>query len=165
MANSNNQPSFPFRLLLRIPVPWVFVLSYLVGLLFEYVLPFDSVSPQASIYIKVCGGLVFLAGVLLASWSLLIFYKVRTTTTPGEHSKILITKGPYRYSRNPMYISLVLAYLGEAGFLVHAWPVIVLPLLLLYLNRVVIPLEEKILANDFHGEYEAYCHKVPRWFF
>jgi protein-S-isoprenylcysteine O-methyltransferase Ste14 len=56
-----------------------------------------------------------------------------------------------------------MAYLGEAGLLAQLWPVLFLPLMLLYLNKVVIPLEEEILSKDFNEEYKAYCSKVKRW--
>jgi protein-S-isoprenylcysteine O-methyltransferase Ste14 len=62
-----------------------------------------------------------------------------------------------------MYVSLILAYLGEAGFLVQIWPVIVLPFMLYYLNYVVIPLEEDLLKKEFGEEYERYCKQVRRW--
>jgi protein-S-isoprenylcysteine O-methyltransferase Ste14 len=63
-----------------------------------------------------------------------------------------------------MYISLLLAYLGEAGLLAQCWPVIVLPLMTVYLNRIVIPLEEDILRKDFKEEFKNYCSRVNRWF-
>ena len=71
--------------------------------------------------------------------------------------------GPYRISRNPMYVSLTLAYLGEAGFLSQLWPVMLLPLTLAYVNLIVIPLEEEVLKGDFKEEYENYCTRVHRW--
>ena len=62
-----------------------------------------------------------------------------------------------------MYISLTLAYLGEAGLLVQFWPVLFLPIVLIYINMVVIPLEEEILLNDFGESYSYYCRRVGRW--
>jgi protein-S-isoprenylcysteine O-methyltransferase Ste14 len=62
-----------------------------------------------------------------------------------------------------MYVSLVLAYLGEAGFLTQAWPLFALALVILYINRIVIPLEEEILRRDFNIEYKEYCFRVRRW--
>jgi len=151
------------NILLKIPVPWVFVLAYLVGLLSQFIFPYKIESLETLYYIKVAGYVLFAIGAIFAAWSLLIFHKARTTTTPGERSNKLVTWGPYRFSRNPMYVSLILCYLGEAGFLVHLWPVFVLPLMLAYVDRVVIPLEEGILKNDFKEEYEVYCTGVRRW--
>ncbi|MCE1197508.1 MAG: isoprenylcysteine carboxylmethyltransferase family protein [Marinilabiliales bacterium] len=151
------------RLMLKIPVPWVYVLTYLLGLLLGYFLPIESSLPFPLMYLKISGVVIFLLGMILAGRSLLIFHRARTTTTPGEQSKVFVTTGPYRFSRNPMYVSLFLAYLGEAGFLSQLWPVLVLPLLWLYLQRVVIPLEESVLLRDFGTVYVTYCQRVRRW--
>ena len=152
-----------FKIIMRIPVPWVFVLTYLVGLVLHFVFPFNMFSKEASLIIRIAGVVLFATGMLLASCCLFLFHKVRTTTTPGEKSVKLVMRGPYGVSRNPMYISLILAYLGEAGFLTQIWPVLVLPLTLIYINYVVIPVEEDLLKKDFKEEYENYCARVHRW--
>jgi Putative protein-S-isoprenylcysteine methyltransferase len=153
----------PIRLLLNIPVPWVFVLGYLVGLIPQFLFPIAIHSQKASIIIKIIGVVLFLIGAFFASWSLIIFHKARTTTTPGETSNKLVMSGTYKISRNPMYISLIFAYLGEAGFLMQAWPILFLPFTLFYVNQIVIPLEEEVLKKDFNLEYENYCSRVHRW--
>jgi len=157
-GNSN-----PVRILLHIPVPWVFVLGYVVGLIPQFFFPVSIHSQLALTVIKIGGVSLFAVGALFAAWSLIIFHKAQTTTTPGESSKKLVMSGPYRISRNPMYLSLSLAYLGEAGILTQLWPVILLPLTLAYVNLIVIPLEEAVLKGDFKEEYEKYCTMVHRW--
>lgn len=152
-----------FRLLLMIPVPWVYVLAYLVGVGFQLLIPFQPVPVAWFIPVKIAGAVLFLLGAFFAAWSLLIFHKAKTTTTPGEQSREFIQKGPYKLSRNPMYVSLLLAYLGEAGLLVQVWPVFIIPLLIGYVNGVVIPLEEKTLLRDFKEAYADYLSKVRRW--
>jgi len=62
-----------------------------------------------------------------------------------------------------MYVGLTLAYLGEAGMLTQIWPLLFLPLVLVYLNAVVIPLEERKLAEVFGPSYDDYRHRVRRW--
>lgn len=151
-------------ILLKIPVPWVFILTYLAGLIPQFLLPIGGDRVNVSIQaVKIAGAFVFLFGALFAAWSLIIFREARTTTTPGESSKKLVMSGPYRFSRNPMYVSLIMVYMGEAGLLAQIWPVLFLPLMLIYLNKVVIPLEEKILTNDYGDEYLTYRSKVKRW--
>ena len=103
------------------------------------------------------------AGAFFAAWSLILFHNARTTTTPGERSTRLVTWGPYGRSRNPMYVSLILAYLGEAAILTQPWPILLLPLTVAYLHRIVIPIEEGRLREVFAGEYEQYCASVRRW--
>ena len=72
-----------------------------------------------------------------------IFKKRSTTTIPFETPTSLVTSGPYRFTRNPMYVGLSLIYLGVAGTRADVWPVIVLPVLLAYVNFVVIPVEDR----------------------
>jgi protein-S-isoprenylcysteine O-methyltransferase Ste14 len=109
------------------------------------------------------GAVVFAMGATIAGWGLLIFRRARTTTVPGRTSAALVTWGPYRITRNPMYVGLTLAYLGEAGILKQVWPVILLPVVLAYLNWIVIPLEEARLTEGFQGDYERYRARVRRW--
>lgn len=153
----------PNKLLLRIPVPWVFVLIYLIGVLLHSLFPLTSFSKETVFAMRIFGIILLALGVIIASWSLFIFRKARTTTTPGKVSAELIARGPYRITRNPMYISLILAYIGEAGILHQIWPVILIPFLFAYLHWVVIPLEEKILTRDFKKMYKNYCNRVHRW--
>jgi protein-S-isoprenylcysteine O-methyltransferase Ste14 len=94
---------------------------------------------------------------------LLTFWRARTTTVPGQASARMVTWGPYRFTRNPMYVGLSVAYVGEAGILRHVWPVLFLPLVVAYLNWVVIPVEEQKLHEVFGDEYEQYRQHVRRW--
>jgi protein-S-isoprenylcysteine O-methyltransferase Ste14 len=153
----------PVRQLLKMPVPWVFVLGYVAGLVLQVWLPHGTLSQRANwVSVGVGAGLFALGGVI-AGWGLTLFRRARTTTVPGERSELLVTRGPYRLTRNPMYVGLTLAYLGEARLLRQVWPLVVLPLVLAYLQWVVIPLEESRLRESFRAEYVAYCRRVRRW--
>jgi protein-S-isoprenylcysteine O-methyltransferase Ste14 len=151
------------RLLMRIPVPWVFVLVYIISLIPQYFLKLKFKTHLAANIFLIAGIVIFLFAAILASWSLIIFHKARTTTTPGIKSVRLITNGPYHVSRNPMYISLILAYIGEAGLLNQLCPLILLPAAIFYVNNVVIPVEEGQLSKEFGEEYPDYQKRVPRW--
>jgi len=104
-----------------------------------------------------------MAGAGLAGWGWVIFWRARTTRVPGEASTSLVTIGPYRQMRNPMYVGLSVAYVGEAAILHQIVPVLLLPLAIAYLNWVVIPVEEERLHTVFGAEYEKYQHEVRRW--
>jgi protein-S-isoprenylcysteine O-methyltransferase Ste14 len=152
----------PVRLLMHIPVPWVFVLTYLIGAGLELAhRSYTRTEPLRGV--AVAAAVLFVIGAAIAVWGLLIFHRARTTTVPGRTSSKLVRWGPYRFSRNPMYLGLVLAYLGEAGILKQVWPVVLLPLTVAYLNWVVIPVEEARLTEVFGGEYEQYRAMVRRW--
>ena len=148
--------------LMRIPVPWVFVLAYLAGAGLEAVC-FHGHFFSATPLLSEIGDIVFLAGAALAAWGWLLFRKAKTTRVPGQASSTMVTWGPYRFTRNPMYLGLTIAYLGEAGILRQLWPVLLLPLVLAYLNWIVIPVEEAKLRQVFGSQYEEYRKRVGRW--
>src|SRR5262249_40746658 len=142
--------------LMRIPVPWVFVLAYFIGLGLQRAIPIE-IRPMELVAVSRGAGVALLAaGAALAAWSLRIFVKLGTTTVPFEKSSHLVTWGPYRFSRNPMYVSLTLLYLGEAGVLAQIWPLAPLTLTLAYLNGIVIPFEESTLRQVFGAAYDEY---------
>jgi protein-S-isoprenylcysteine O-methyltransferase Ste14 len=144
---------------MRMPVPWVFVLAYLIGAGLERLVPMHTGSPT----VNRIGIAVFLMGAILAAGCLLLFSRRKTTTTPGETSSAFVTAGPYRASRNPMYVSLTVLYLGEMGILGQVWPIIPLMAVLVYLDRIVIPVEESRLQERFGEAYDRYRTHVRRW--
>jgi protein-S-isoprenylcysteine O-methyltransferase Ste14 len=153
----------PIRFLLHVPVPWVFVLTYLLGVVLEHV-HHGTISPTAALISTTAGAVLFAVGAVIAGWGLVLFGKAKTTTVPGKLSGKLVTWGPYRFSRNPMYVGLVLAYLGEAGLLKQIWPVVLLPFTVAYINWTVIPVEEAKLEEAFPNGYKQYRLQVRRWF-
>jgi protein-S-isoprenylcysteine O-methyltransferase Ste14 len=82
---------------------------------------------------------------------------------PHETPSTLVISGPDRFTRNPMYVGLTLVYLGVAGTRLEIWPAIVLPVLLAYINFVVIPVEEQNLRGVFGDAYQQYGARVGRW--
>jgi protein-S-isoprenylcysteine O-methyltransferase Ste14 len=153
----------PVRWLMRVPVPWVFVLAFVAGLIVKRITGIGVLSGQSDLIGRIAGIVLFTTGAVIAGSGLTIFHGLRTTTVPGQCSLELVTWGPYRFTRNPMYVGLTLAYLGEVGILGHLWPLALLPLVLAYLNWMVIPVEEARLTETFGGEYEAYRGRVRRW--
>lgn len=149
--------------LLRVPVPWVFVLTYLAGVGIETAFRQGGFFQDYKLLTPV-GIVIFTLGARLAAWGWLIFRLSRTTRVPGEASTTLVRTGPYRLMRNPMYVGLSVAYIGEAAILHQIVPVVLLPLTIAYLNRVVIPIEEERLHEVFGAEYERYQNDVRRWF-
>ena len=151
----------PIRLLLHLPVPWVFVLVYLIGAAMERVWPTHLIEHVT--YPGVAGGVVLGIGAAIAGWGLVTFRFARTTTVPGQTSSQMVTWGPYRFTRNPMYVGLTIAYVGEALVLRQLWPVVFLPLVIAYVNWIVIPLEESKLHEAFGDQYDQYRARTGRW--
>ena len=93
------------------------------------------------------------------------FRKAQTTPNPQALEKVssLVTSGIYRYSRNPMYLGLVLILLGWAFYLSHFLAFVLLPVFILYMTRFQIQPEEQMMARKFGKTYQAYLNKVRRW--
>ncbi len=109
-------------------------------------------------------GLVFLAaGYAVTSWAMKLFAKAGTNIRPDMPSLAIVTSGPYKYSRNPMYLGFMLAFTGLA-MLADA-PVMLLMLAPLWyiLDRHVIQPEEKYLTEKFCSVYTDYKNQVRRW--
>lgn len=153
----------PVRWLMKIPVPWVFVLAFVAGALVTRSTRTGVLTGHLALTGWTAGTVVFAAGAVIAGWGLTIFYGLKTTTVPGQCSRELVTWGPYRFTRNPMYVGLTLAYVGEAGILAQMWPLALLPVVLAYLNWTVVPVEESRLQETFGTVYEEYCGRVRRW--
>jgi protein-S-isoprenylcysteine O-methyltransferase Ste14 len=149
--------------LMNIPVPWIFILTFLAGLGLQLILPVPVLSTQIMLVSHILGALFTFAGLVLAVAGLGLFRRAGTTTVPFQRVTQLVTSGPYRFTRNPMYLGLTLLYLGEAGLFVAPWAVILLVLPLYYVNRLIIPLEEGQLYDAFGDQYRLYCSRVRRW--
>ena len=149
--------------LMHVPVPWIFVLTFLAGVGLQYLVPLSIKAAYILRISRTAGIVLVIAGVVLAFSGLRIFRAARTTTVPFEEPTRLVTWGPYRFTRNPMYVGLTLTYVGVAGIQAQTWPLLLLPLLAIYVRQVVIPVEESRLGEVFGDAYEQYRARVRRW--
>ena len=93
------------------------------------------------------------------------FRIAQTTPNPQalEQVSSLVTSGVYQYSRNPMYVGLVLILLGWAFYFSHFLAFVLLPIFILYMTRFQIQPEEQMMARKFGKTYQDYLNKVRRW--
>ncbi len=105
-------------------------------------------------------------GILLILWALVTFKRANTTVDPKHpnDASTLVTTGPYRFSRNPMYLSMLLMLLALALYLDNAFAILVAALFVKYMNRYQIAPEEAALQAKFGKQYRQYLIKVRRWF-
>jgi protein-S-isoprenylcysteine O-methyltransferase Ste14 len=149
---------------IRVP-PLYFFGGFLVGLLLDATvkalrLGSASATPAA---LTRAGWIVFLAGMTIALSGVFTFQLAGTTMFPFEPASRLVQHGPYRFTRNPMYLGLTIAYAGLSLALNTAWPLLLLPLVIWLLIKTVIRPEEEYLASTFGDEYLAYKKRVRRW--
>lgn len=142
----------------RFPPPFLFILGFLSGLAADAESPWRS-SPR----LEVLGVGLMAAGLSLAFWGLWTFYRAQTAILPHKPASRLVIAGPYRFTRNPMYVGLTSTYIGLALAIHRPWPLLFLPLVLLALWRFVMRREERYLVEAFGREYEQYRGSVRRW--
>jgi protein-S-isoprenylcysteine O-methyltransferase Ste14 len=99
----------------------------------------------------------------LMAWAMITFRRQGTAIYPNQPASSLVARGPYRFTRNPMYAGLTIAYVGGSLLIGSVWPIVVLPLVLVLLVRLVIRREEAYLASTFGDSYAAYRRRVRRW--
>lgn len=90
--------------------------------------------------------------------------RVGTPASPKEQSQVLVTGGPFRFSRNPIYLAMTGLYLGLMLLVNALWPLLLLVPLLALMEWGVIRREEHYLAGKFGETYTSYKSKVRRWF-
>lgn len=109
-------------------------------------------------------GFVFLAiGFALAVSSVRAFNRAGTNIVPGQQATALVTAGPYRATRNPIYVGMVLVYFGLSIVLTSIWVLVLLIPVLMILQRGVVLAEETYLERKFGDAYRRYTTRVPRW--
>jgi protein-S-isoprenylcysteine O-methyltransferase Ste14 len=141
-------------------------LIYVAGLAAGWYLsrwrPWPIASPDS--WIPAAGATVFiLAWLAIFVAAITSFRRARTTMIPNRPAAALVMGGPYRFTRNPMYVSLAALYAGITCILNTWWPWILLPLVIATVDRAVIAREERYLSSAFPGEYAAYAARVRRW--
>ena len=150
-----SQPSWH----LKIPPPiWgmlMLLLAYGADSIFGFAVIFRS-TPLALV--------VGICGLLLSGWGERIFAAEKTEILPASPTNTkLVTRGPFRYTRNPMYLGLVMMALGFALYF-GTLPFYIVPVLLFLLcNFSFVPFEEAKMLRQFGDQYTDYLRRVRRW--
>lgn len=148
----------------RFPPPLLFVAGFLLAWLVESrVAHLPIAADGASGAARMVGTAIVFVGVALGVWGALTFVRARTAIIPNQPASRVVVSGPYRFTRNPMYIGLTATYVGLAVFTNTIWPLLLLPAVLFLVYQLVIRREERYLAAAFGAEYDAYRQRVRRW--
>lgn len=147
----------------RYPPPLLFLLGIVAGWLLDRAHPLPLVGAAARPAGTLAGWLLLALGCGLAVWAVATFRGAGTTIIPHRRASALVTHGPYRLSRNPMYLALSLVYLGAVLLMNSVWMLLILPLLIAVLYLTVIRREERYLGATFGSAYGEYLSQVRRW--
>lgn len=150
------------HLQLKIPPPvYLLVFAGVMWLAVRYWPGFTLFDPPWNL----AGGLLVLVALSMDFWSLGLFFRAHTTFNPihPERTSHLVTDGPYRRTRNPMYVGMLMILAGWGIYLAVLTPFLLLPVFVWVLTvQQVIP-EEQALEARFGDAYRAYQQQVPRW--
>lgn len=144
----------------RVPPPLIYLAFFVTGMLADRLLPLRFVRGSL---LETAGWLLMTASGVIALSSIWMFRRHRTTILPMRAASSLVVEGPYRFSRNPMYVSMALLYLGLACWYGSWWTLLLFPAMIAVIARFVIAREEAYLGRRFGRAYEQYRKRVRRW--
>jgi len=140
--------------------PLVYLGAIALGLLLHFAWPVRLVPPVASVPL---GATAALAAVALFISAVRTFRNAGTPVPGNRPTTAIVRTGPYRYSRNPIYLAFSLLQIGIAFWLNSPWLLVTLVPAVALMSLVVIPREEQYLETRFPSEYLPYKDSVRRW--
>lgn len=142
--------------------PTIFFAALLIGFMLRAFLggwlPLPRLAGEAA------GGVVLLAGMLIAVAAVSAFTESGEKLPPATPSNALLTDGAFRWSRNPIYLAMALVGIGFGLATLNLWMILTSLAAAAILNFFVIPQEEDYLMRRFGADYAAYRARVRRWF-
>ncbi len=148
---------------IRIPPPLIYLAGWGLAWLLDRRLSFEIDAAGVSWPQLVLGLVSVVTGVTLMVSGITTFARAGTPIVPHKAARALVITGPYRFTRNPIYLGFTAIYFGLALVFNQAWPVVMLPLVLAVLSLAVINREERHLHLSFGDAYDGYCQRVRRW--
>lgn len=146
---------------IRFPPPLVYLGFLLLGLAIDRVAPIAALD-TGRVGTGVAIALVVI-GLAIAISAIAGFRRAGENPEPWTPSETMVLAGPYRFTRNPMYLGIALAYLGLAIGLKSMGALLLLPIAIACIHYFVIRREEAYLIKRFGESYRGYCAKVRRW--
>jgi protein-S-isoprenylcysteine O-methyltransferase Ste14 len=145
--------------IVRIPTP-----LWLLGMIVVALLVDSSMQLPAIVQHRPAGIGLIVAGFAFSAWARLAFKSNSAEIYPwSEAHSALVTSGPFRFSRNPMYLGLLVIGVG-AALVAGTWLMWLVPVLLFVLdNFVIVPFEECSMERTFRDAYRVYRARVRRW--
>jgi protein-S-isoprenylcysteine O-methyltransferase Ste14 len=134
--------------------------AFLLGLVLTRLLPLGRLPATPA---RIAGAVCVATGLGIAWWGEQVMHRAGTNVRPDLPSTALVTDGPFRFTRNPLYVGLTLLYAGVALLIPSTWPLLLLIPVLLVMRWGVIAREERYLERKFGEPYRTYLGRVRRW--
>ena len=142
------------------PPPLIFLSGLILGGIVSY---FDWVLILPGALAVLLANLLILLGISVIAIAYLQMRKAKTNIEPWKPTTKIIDTGFYKYSRNPIYVAMILIYLGVTFLFNSVWFLLFLPLCVSVIHFGVILREEKYLETKFGEDYLEYKNRVRRW--
>jgi protein-S-isoprenylcysteine O-methyltransferase Ste14 len=144
----------------RIPAPTLTLIHITMAILLGWLAPLPIPAPKFVQWIGLgLAALGFILGVL----AVIEFRRVRAALDPKKPTKVLVTSGIYRFTRNPIYLGFVLMLIGLPLTMGTYWGLILAWSLITFTNNLIIKHEEAYLEKEFKNQFADYCSHVRRW--
>lgn len=140
--------------------PLLLVASLGVGFLLRWLAPLPSLSSTAA---TVIGPAIVALSVGLFSWAAATMLRGHASIPTNRPTDAIVTRGPFRFSRNPIYLSMVLLHFGVGVWTNSLWFFVSATVSVVLLTWGVIVREERYLEGKFGNEYLSYKSRVRRW--
>jgi len=143
--------------------PTLSVVAPLLAIALEWLLPLSLLPPPGLTLLTGAGILLLGAAAILNLQGDRAFKAALTNVNPREPALVLVETGPYRFTRNPMYLGMVLLQLGLGFTFSLDWALVTTPVLWALLHFGVVLREERYLSARFGAPYDAYRTRTRRW--
>ena len=141
------------------PPPLIFGIPFIAGVVLQHYRPLRFLPALLAYGL----GVPLLLGFFLGIPALIAFKRAGTSPNPSKPSSALVTTGPYRITRNPLYLGMLCGYLGGTSLVNSVYLLTFLPIVLVVMHFGVIRREEAYLEKLFGDDYLAYRRRVRRW--
>jgi protein-S-isoprenylcysteine O-methyltransferase Ste14 len=145
---------------IRVPPPLYYVAAFLVGVALELIFPTSWPPFGVRLAATLLAGVAWLA---LDGAAMVLFRRAGTSMVPMNPTTALVTSGPYRFTRNPMYLGMAFLYIAFAFAFGVIWALAFLPAVVVIVDRFLIAREEPYLERRFGQPYREYKARVRRW--
>lgn len=143
-----------------VPAPVFFFGLLILGLVLNWFLPFGFLPTFPG---WIVGIAMVVLGLLIGGSAVIVMRRVHTSPDPRKPTAVLVEEGVFRYTRNPLYLSMFVIFLGIAFFSNVFWLILFFPLLFFAIERVAVKAEESYLRRKFGEAYLQYEKRVRRW--
>ena len=134
-----------------------------LGIGLHWLVPLPWIYGLAALEATAIGVTMIVAAFAIDIWAALVFRNHKTTIMPHQRSARLVTRGPFRFSRNPIYVGNLMVVAGLGLVLSNLWLLVLTPVLGFALQKLAIRREERHMDALFAGQWRDYKARVRRW--